>query len=169
MSGLPTATTIAATVGILGAAWNSGGQAMLSILAVPGLLSFSTSSTTSPISTQALAQQWAGIYNRGKVLGPQAAALSLLGYGYLAYAQHRSRGSGWQLFVGAAALTVGIVPFTLVFMDATNQVLLEVASGAATVGSEALEGLLLRWKDLNLVRSFFPLAGAVVGLWGLLG
>ncbi|KAI3399970.1 hypothetical protein diail_5126 [Diaporthe ilicicola] len=165
MAGLQPTTILAAAAGILGSAWNSGGQAMLSVLAIPGLLS-----TSSPVSTQILAQQWAGLYNRGKVLGPQAAAVSLLGYGYLMY--DRSRQSrGWGKYVGAAALTVAIVPFTKFFMDETNQALLGVAAGAAgsSLSSEAVRELLGRWKGLNLVRSLFPLAGALLGLHELVG
>lgn len=137
---------------------------MLSALAIPGLLS-----TTSAVPTQMLAQQWAGIYNRGKVLGPQAAAISLLGYGYLMY--DRSRQSrGWGKYTGAAALTVAIVPFTGLFMDNTNQTLLGVAAGGAgSISSEAVRELLVKWRDLNLVRSLFPLAGALLGLYELVG
>lgn len=134
---------------------------MLSVLAIPGLLS-----TSSPVGAQLLAQQWAGIYNRGKVLGPQAAVLSLLGYGWLVY-DRRSRGLPWTTFVGAAALSLGIVPFTVIFMDPTNQALLGVAGGATALGETAVQALLVEWKGLNLVRSLFPLAGAVLGLWGL--
>lgn len=137
---------------------------MLSALAIPGLLS--TSSAVLP--SQILAQQWAGIYNKGKVLGPQMAAVSLLGYGYLMY--DRSRQSrGWGKYVGAAALTVGIVPFTVLFMDATNQALLGVAAGGASLSSEAVRELLEKWKVLNLVRSLFPLAGALLGMHELVG
>lgn len=137
---------------------------MLSALAIPGLLS-----TNSAVPTQMLAQQWAGIYNRGKVLGPQAAAVSLLGYGYLMY--DRSRQSrGWGKYMGAAALTVAIVPFTGLFMDNTNQALLGVAAGGAgNLSSEAVRELLVRWRVLNLVRSLFPLAGALLGLYELVG
>lgn len=134
---------------------------MLSVLAVPGLLS-----TTLPVSTQGLAQQWAGIYNRGKVLGPQTALLSLLGYAYLAY-QQRSQGRPWHVFAGAAAFTIGIVPFTGIFMAPTNQALLQAAEGASSLGSEAVSQLLHKWKDLNLIRSLFPLAGAALGFYGL--
>lgn len=152
---------------------------MLSLLAIPGLLSTST-----PLPAQALAQQWAGIYNRGKVLGPQTAVLAVLGYGYLAYnAQHRTgsvKGSSSRVgyFAGAAALTLAIVPFTVAFMDATNQALLGIAAGggAAAVGggegsqaAAAVGELLVKWKGLNLIRSLWPLAGAVVGFWGLVG
>lgn len=136
---------------------------MLSILAIPGLLS-----TTTPVSTQVLAQQWAGIYHRGKVLGPQTAILGLLGYGYLAY-ERSSRGLGWTKFIGAAALTLGMVPFTILFMDPTNQALLKVAAGVGVMGEGALRELLVKWKGLNLMRSVFPLAGAALGFWGLVG
>lgn len=137
---------------------------MLSLLAIPGLLS-----TTTPVPTQLLAQQWAGIYHRGKVLGPQTALFGLLGYGYLAY-ERSSRGLSWAKFVWAAGLTLGIVPFTVVFMDPTNQALLQVAAGVgAATGEGALRELLVKWKGLNLMRSIFPLAGAALGLWGLVG
>lgn len=138
---------------------------MLSLLAIPGLLS-----TTTPVPNQLLAQQWAGIYNRGKVLGPQTALFGLLGYSYLAY-ERNSRGLSWSKFLWAAGLTLGIVPFTVIFMDPTNQALLQVAVGGvgAATGEEALRELLIKWKDLNLMRSSFPLAGAALGLWGLVG
>lgn len=147
---------------------------MLSVLAIPGLLS-----APSPASPHSLAQQWAGLYHRGKVLGPQAAALSLLGYGYLAYAYssnssskepQRSSRSAW--FVGAAALGLAIVPFTVLVMDPTNQALLGVA-GAHGAGQKveeaAVRALLERWARLNLARSILPLVGATLGLWGLVG
>lgn len=136
---------------------------MLSLLAIPGLVS-----TTTPVPAQLLAQQWAGIYHRGKVLGPQTAVLALCGYGYLAY-ERRAQGLPWARFVGAAALTLGIVPFTVVFMDPTNQALLRVAAGTSVVEAQALGDLLVKWKGLNLVRSLFPLAGAALAFLGLVG
>ncbi|ROW07772.1 hypothetical protein VMCG_03389 [Cytospora schulzeri] len=163
MSGYSPTTILAASAGILGSAWNSGGQAMLSILAVPGLLS-----TTSPVPSQLLAQQWAGIYNRGKVLGPQTAVISLLGYGYLLYDRSRQNRS-WGNILGAMGLAVGIVPYTLIVMAPTNQALMNVAKGVSSLGSEAVEELLVKWKWLNLIRSMFPLAGALLGLYGLVG
>ncbi|ROV96349.1 hypothetical protein VPNG_09052 [Cytospora leucostoma] len=136
MSGIPSTTILAATAGVLGSAWISGGQAMVSMLAVPGLLSISSS-----VPSQLLAQQWAGIYSRGKVLGPRAAVVSLLGYGYLVYDRSR-QDRGWGDYVGAMALTIGIVPFTLIFMVPTNQALLGVAEGASTLPSEAVRELI---------------------------
>lgn len=144
---------------------------MLSLLGIPGLLS-----APSPASPRSLAQQWAGIYNRGKVLGPQTAVLSLLGYGYLAYTSSSSSNgplasrSAW--FVGAAALGLAIVPFTVLVMDPTNQALLR-AAGAQGPGEKveetAVRALLERWRRLNLARSILPLVGATLGLWGLVG
>lgn len=117
-----------------------------------------------------LAQQWAGIYNRGKVLGPQAAVISLLGYGYLMYDRSR-QGRGWAKYLGAAALSLGIIPFTGILMAETNKALLGVAAGGpgASLSSEAVRELLVRWRDLNLGRSLFPLAGALLGLYELVG
>lgn len=136
------------------------------MLAIRGLLD----STSSPVAARALAEQWAGIYNRGKVLGPQVAVLSLLGYGFLAYQRGVVEARpGWGNFVGAAALTLSIVPFTEIFMGATNQALLTTADGTSVLGEAAVKELLVRWKDLNLVRALFPLAGAVMGLFTLVG
>lgn len=138
---------------------------MLSALAIPGLLS-----TNSAVPPQMLAQQWAGIYNRGKVLGPQAAVISLLGYGYLMY--DRSRQSrGWGKYAGAAALSLGIIPFTGILMAETNRALLAAAAGGpgASLSSEAVRELLGRWGVLNFVRSLFPLAGALLAVYELVG
>lgn len=95
--------------------------------------------------------------------------LALFGYGYLAYERRNGHGLGWAKYVGAAALTLGIVPFTAVAMDPTNQALLKVASGANVLGEAAVHELLVKWKGLNLTRSLFPLVGAAFGFWGLVG
>lgn len=144
----------------------AGGKVFLSVLAIRGLLD----ETSSPVAARALAEQWAGIYHRGKVLGPGAAVLSLLGYGFLAYQRRvvEARPGGGR-FVVAAALTMAIVPFTKVFMAPTNQALLDAADGTRVLGAAAVRELLVRWKDLNVVRALFPLAGAVVGLFALVG
>lgn len=122
------------------------------------------------MAARALAEQWAGIYNRGKLLGPQVAVLSLLGYGFLAYQRSVVEARpGWGNFVGAAVLTLSIVPFTKIFMDPTNQALLTTADGTSVLGETAVKELLVRWKDLNLTRALFPLAGAAMGLFTLVG
>lgn len=138
---------------------------MLSALAIPGFLS------APAVPAQTLAQQWQGLFARGKVLGPQLAVASLLGYGYLAYQRKTATGpdrQGWAGYVAAAALAISIVPFTIVFMNPTNIALQNVAFGTDKTTSEtAVRELLVKWKGLNLVRSFFPLAGAILGFWTL--
>lgn len=134
----------------------------MSLLAVPGLLS-------AAVPSQALAQQWEGIYTRGKALGPRMALVSLAGYAYLAY-DRRSQGQSYAGYIVAAVLSLGIMPYTIVFMSPTNNALLGVAGGATqTLGESAVRELVSKWKDLNLVRSVFPLVGAVIGLWSLVG
>lgn len=135
---------------------------MLSLLGIPGLLSDS-------IPPQALAKQWEGIYTRGKALGPQMAMASMLGYAYLIY-DRRSKGQSYSGYVAAAALSLGIMPYTIIFMMGTNNALLGVASGATKTASEsAVRELLVRWKGLNLLRSVFPFIGGILGIWTLVG
>lgn len=59
---------------------------------------------------------------------------------------------------------MAIVPFTIVFMGATNARLLGLAKKGELSVSERSEGeaLLRRWGWLNAVRGMLPLAGAVL-------
>lgn len=133
-----------------------GGIASLSSFAVPGILS-------APAPPQILAKQWETLFNRGKSTMPIVAIASLLGYAYLAYRQ-KSSGLGWKRYAMAGALTIAIVPYTLIFMGPTNSSLLQAASGATTLSDDATHSLMLTWKSLNMGRSMLPLAGALLGL-----
>lgn len=82
---------------------------------------------------------------------------------YLALAIARNE----KIWIVAALLTAGMVPFTWIFMAGTNRRLLEPQG--EEVRCEEVEALMRRWKDLNLVRAGFPLAGAVVGGLGVCG
>lgn len=136
----------------------TGGIASLSTFAVPGLL-------VGSVPARELARQWQTVYNRGKATMPFVAIASLAGFAYVAY-QQRSQGQpAWTRYGLAGALTIGIVPFTIIAMTATNNSLMQVASGATALGEDATRSLLLKWKGLNMARSMLPLAGAVVGLW----
>lgn len=76
-----------------------------------------------------------------------------------------------NLYYLAAALTVGIAPFTLGVMWPTNTKLKDFATKEESVTDgeleelEALEvqGLLKKWSNLNAVRGVIPLVGAAVG------
>lgn len=86
--------------------------------------------------------------------------------------------NGTVLYGLAAILTLGIAPFTIVFMAPTNGRLLAKAEKARekgkgkekekVVGGEAndreIMELLRKWTVLNGVRSLLPLLGATVAV-----
>lgn len=178
-----TTSAAAAMVGIIGSAWaggkahtlhtdlgegdahtnpvvKTGGIAGISAFSVPGLMAAS-------VPSRELAEQWAAIYNRGKVTAPPVAVASLAAYAFLAYELKNGGQLNWERYGLAGALTAGIIPFTLIGMASTNGALMQVAGGATSLSDDATRSLLLRWQGLNLVRSMLPLAGAVLGLWTL--
>jgi hypothetical protein len=78
----------------------------------------------------------------------------------------------FYLYTAAAILVPVIVPFTIGIMKPTNDKLHAKADkyrlGASDVKEDQeLEELLKRWTALNTVRSLFPLAATVVGLWAV--
>ena len=69
----------------------------------------------------------------------------------------------------AGATTLSIVPFTLILMAPTNNTLfrLEKESKVASVASLAeAQELIIKWSWLHVVRSLFPLVGAILGTMG---
>ena len=89
-------------------------------------------------------------------------------YLYTAY-ETRRRGGIWKGFAVAAALSMAIVPYTLLFMSPTNNALHAIAGGAHIVAESEVTDLINKWGVLNLVRSLFPLAGGVAGIVTFLG
>lgn len=81
------------------------------------------------------------------------------------------------MYAVSALLTICIVPYTLLFMVATNKKLVskeeetsslsltEMVKEAEVTEGESTKMLVDRWATHNLIRSTFPLAGAVLGLW----
>jgi hypothetical protein len=103
---------------------------------------------------------------------PVAAGLSLAAFSYASY-QSRQYGNRWKQYAAAAGLTIAIVPFTLGMMTGVNGKLMTEAAGIlgaadATTTHDTLE-LLNKWSALNLARSLWPLLGAGVGIWTLVG
>ena len=128
------------------------------------------------------------MYDHGSVQNPPIAAVVAGSFYYLTW-QVRSKpavyerlvGSNDQWFYcGAAFLTLGIVPWTLVAMLKTNAALETIAGGDATittkdettgeddvvhtVSDDEFDGLVRRWQVLNAIRGVFPLVG---GLWAV--
>ena len=107
-------------------------------------------------------QIWNSIFNLGKAIAPVFAATACVLHLTSSYLRNRSFKT---LRAVAAGLTVAIVPFTVIFMESTNQKMIDGAIGSPI--NEDAATLLARWTTLNLIRSALPLAGGAVGLWCL--
>ena len=112
------------------------------------------------------------MYNIGVVLGPGTGLISSLSSFYLAYALSEPK------YAAAGGLALGIVPYTLLVMRTTNSALFakekklkEIRQGekVSEVEEREVRDLVSFWGQANLVRGIFPLAGALVGLWTVLG
>lgn len=74
-----------------------------------------------------------------------------------------------MLYSVSAALTVGIVPFTIIFMKATNDALyVRATAGEKDKAGGETRTLVQRWLVLNQVRGLLPLVGAGVAAWAIL-
>ncbi|GFP53030.1 anthrone oxygenase AgnL2 [Trichoderma asperellum] len=117
------------------------------------------------------AKIWAELYNRGAASMPKFAVGTALAYFVAAYDAYGD-GRAWGSYLGAAGLTLSIVPFTLTIMKKTNGLLHEEAKKDAgeknDVSVARVNGLLDRWTALNLIRGSLPLAGTILGLFTFL-
>ncbi|KAJ3730550.1 hypothetical protein C8R42DRAFT_10801 [Lentinula raphanica] len=174
---LPSAARIAIGVGLTGSAWCSGAIIACSILVVPSLIDREL-----PLAAAAHASSiWHHVFNRGKSNLPPSAITSAAAFAYAAYTIpnplqleviQRSR----NLLGVAAALTVAIVPFTLLVMKPTNDALHAKAAavqerskkGMDTLLDDGTKDLLHRWYTLNFIRGVFPLIATGVGIWAVL-
>lgn len=90
-------------------------------------------------------------------------------YSYAAWSRAK-RGGSWRPFALSAALTVGMIPFTWIFMARVNGALFN-AVAATEKGYEGnraqADSLVKSWGQWNAMRAMFPLSGAVVGLLGI--
>lgn len=131
----------------------------LSLVAVPVLIDTSTQSSH-------LLAQFVQMYDYGHKLMPSLAVVTFLLHGYTAV-QQRASGRPWLRHVAAGVVTLLIVPFTWVAMMPTNEnlFLLNAASKSPSemVDLSLVQSLLVRWSRLHIIRSLFPLAGAIVG------
>lgn len=98
---------------------------------------------------------------------PKVAGIVTLLYGSSAYNLYQLGGE-WQGLAAAAACVVAIVPWTIVVMHDTNAKLHQAAKGGADAKSTDVVGLTHKWDKLNMARSLFTFAGAVLGFATLL-
>lgn len=141
-----------------------GNIAALSTITIPALVQSQKEDHKSP---SLLTKQWRALYETGKKKNPPIAAAVASSLTYLAWSV-RQGGPLYKttvysrsgLYIAAAALTVGIVPYTLIFMTGTNSALMKKAESTSDADKEVPD-LIERWNSLNLGRSVFPLAGAI--------
>ncbi|KAJ5625585.1 hypothetical protein N7510_001894 [Penicillium lagena] len=178
---------IAQAIGTVGCALAAGGISTLSwiglpTLALPARFPSDPSVPGTPISH--LTHQWLFLFKRGHDTFPTLATASSLANGYLAWTLRDAGASpiggySWTTcYVAAIAATMSIVPWTLILINNTNVKLTAHATrddkgSAKELGTQEtarrakddaeVPGLLRYWSMLNLVRSVFPLVGAVIG------
>ncbi|KAL7894556.1 hypothetical protein HDV64DRAFT_260077 [Trichoderma sp. TUCIM 5745] len=111
------------------------------------------------------AKIWAELYQRGAASMPKFAVGTALAYFVAAYDAFGD-GRAWGSYLGAAGLTLSIVPFTLTAMKYTNGSLHEEAKKDAGQKDDTsvarVNKLLDHWTLLNLVRGALPLAGTIL-------
>jgi uncharacterized membrane protein len=106
--------------------------------------------------TEIAATQWAPSYKRATVMQASLAAVA----GFLGIV--RAVQGGGSLWVWAASLILGVIPFTLVVIRPTNTRLLEPSRDRRS--PETLE-LLKSWGRLHAVRSVLSIAASVLFVW----
>ncbi|KAL2147220.1 hypothetical protein VTI28DRAFT_175 [Corynascus sepedonium] len=164
----------------------AGANLAISFFLVPRLLE-------SP--TPVMLRQWSRSYHRGAATIPVGAGVAAAAYFYLGFwgpGRGAASLSRARAYLAAGALTIGIVPYTLLAMARTNGELkrLDAAVGAADAGAvkvgtaaeaaaevppegeavvvakaeRSAKGLVDWWGVLNLGRAGLLLAGSVCGL-----
>ncbi|KAL3262087.1 hypothetical protein ABHI18_003120 [Aspergillus niger] len=170
---LPTSFCIAQAIGLSGAAWLSGNIFSLSLMTIPALLQ---SHKEHKIPLSIITKQWALLYETGKNRAPPIALFTATTFLYLSWATRAEstlaaiapRGATTAYAI-SAALTIAIVPWTILAMKGTNGALEEKAKVGVQEEKNPQEGervlgLLNRWALLNGARALWPLAGFLVGL-----
>lgn len=165
---VPVYVRLAQVVGISTALGLSGASFSITALTIPPLLK-----APAPL----LAKQWAILFNKGKNVIPPLALLASLSFGYLAVREWRAGSPALYLYATAGVIAPSFIPYTLVFMNSTNQKLLEKADTlAASDAEEEVKGgqeetthvLVDRWATLNLVRGVISATAGVLALWASL-
>jgi hypothetical protein len=114
------------------------------------------------------------LYEAGKAQNRPIAAATATAFLYLAWAilsgKYVTGPMAWNistLYGTASVLTLGIIPFTVIFMRGTNNSLLSKvnmdAESADKSGVE-IKRLISRWTAMNVIRSTLPLAGSIIGM-----
>lgn len=141
-----------------------GAMMALSLMAIPLFLDTNTQSAH-------MLTQWVRLYHYGHLLLPSMSIGTFLLYGYTVIGK-RASGQPWLIYAVAGAVTVAMIPFTLIVMVPTNNTLFrledEIKTKATITTLNEVQVLVTRWGRMHFVRSLFPLIGAVLGFSGIL-
>lgn len=146
----------------------TGTIASISNITIPALLQ---SHREDKVPANTLAKQWKRLYGVGKARAPPIAATVAASFVYLAWSVRsgpplfrKSPYSRSGIYLVAAILTVGIVPFTMVVMAPTNGVLSKMTESDGQLDDGEVVELVERWTVLNRIRSLFPLVGGLCAI-----
>lgn len=162
----PNSARVLQTVGLTTTAILAGASASFSIYTVPRLLE-------SP--TPLLLKQFKHMFAAGHDTVPDGTVVAATSLLYLAYDCRAAGSPAWRGYATAAALALGIIPYTLVVMMGTNKVLLdeaevaEVAAEKVETKAASVKQLLDQWATMNLGRSVLLASAAVTATWTALG
>ena len=141
-----------------------GVMASLSLIAIPVFLD-------SIPSAPQLFHAWERMYHYGHQALP-AISVGTLSLWVYAAAKRRAAIKPWQLCALAGAVTVLMIPFTLIFMVPTNNELFRLEAAGSDIGSVTVEdarALVVSWAWMHLTRAVFPLIGTILGAIATLG
>lgn len=116
--------------------------------------------------------QWARMYYYGRALLPILSILTFLLYVHVA-GRRWVTGRPWRSWISAGLISTLMIPFTWLVMSPTNDTLFafeavaKSGSGGVLPTLEEAQSLVAKWSTLHLIRTLFPLVGAIVG--GLAG
>ncbi|KAI1159630.1 hypothetical protein F5B18DRAFT_664378 [Nemania serpens] len=155
----------AETAALVTGSFLSGAMMSLCFIAVPVFLD----------TTQDAGQlyvQWARMYYYGRALLPILSILTFLLYVHVA-GRRWVTGRPWRSWISAGLISTLMIPFTWLVMSPTNDTLFafeavaKSGSGGVLPTLEEAQSLVAKWSTLHLIRTLFPLVGAIVG--GLAG
>jgi hypothetical protein len=120
----------------------------------------------------AKAQAWRTLFNKGKATG---FPLSLITASILAYVSYLSPSTTMsRLYAGIALVPFGVGPFTVIFIQPTNNYLLGRAEAAdkkqivAEKEETQINEAIVRWRGLNYYRTLIPAFAIALTSFGIL-
>ncbi|KIM92900.1 hypothetical protein OIDMADRAFT_21636 [Oidiodendron maius Zn] len=153
-----TTETVLQATAVVAGSFLSGAMMSLSLVAVPVFLDTDTQPSH-------LLAHFVRLYHYGHRLMPSLAVGTFTLYAISSYKAH-AVDEIWLRPLLAGVITLSLVPFTWVTMTPTNYALFDLydqGKAEKKVDFGQVRRLVVKWNWLHIVRSLFPLLGAVLG------